>query len=126
MGGLNGTGELGNGTGGGSSVPVTVPNVVVASLGGMGEAEHSLAVGQIYTVPTVTAASPATGPIAGGTSVTITGTGFVSGATVNFGTTPAAGVTVNSATSITATSPAGSAGVVDVTVTTPGGTKRGV
>ncbi len=71
--------------------------------------------------PTVTALSPDGGPAAGGTSVTITGSGFTAGATVDFGTNPATQVTVNSATSITALAPAGS-GTVDVRVTTPAGT----
>ena len=39
-----------------------------------------------------------------------------------FGSTTATTYTVNNGTSITATSPAGSAGTVDITVTTPGGT----
>ena len=73
-------------------------------------------------VPTVTGISPASGPVAGGTSVTITGTGYTGVTAVKFGSTAAASYTVNSATSITATSPAGSAGTVDITVTTPGGT----
>jgi hypothetical protein len=73
-------------------------------------------------LPTVSAVAPNAGPLAAGTTVTITGTGFVTGATVKFGTVAAAGVTVISATSITATAPAGSAGTVNVTVTTPGGT----
>jgi IPT/TIG domain-containing protein/FG-GAP repeat protein len=73
-------------------------------------------------VPTVTAVSPAAGPTAAGTAVTITGTHFVTGATVAFGSSPATNVTVVSSGSITATAPAGSAGTVDVTVTTPGGT----
>ncbi|MBV9292184.1 MAG: IPT/TIG domain-containing protein, partial [Frankiales bacterium] len=72
-------------------------------------------------LPTVTGVSPSAGPTAGGTPVTITGTGFVNGATVSFGGSAATGVTVNSATSISATSPAGS-GTVHVRVTTPGGT----
>ena len=71
--------------------------------------------------PTVTAISPTKGPTGGGTSVSITGTGFVSGATVSFGGTAATAVTVVSGTSITCTSPAGT-GTVDVTVATPGGT----
>ena len=69
----------------------------------------------------MTGVSPSSGPAAGGTTVSITGTGFASSATVKFGGTAATGVTVNSSTSITATSPAG-VGSVDVTVTTPGGT----
>ena len=44
--------------------------------------------------PTVSSISPTSGPTTGGTSVTITGTNFVSGATVAFGGTAATGVTV--------------------------------
>ncbi|MDB5313637.1 MAG: hypothetical protein JWO38_7839, partial [Gemmataceae bacterium] len=72
--------------------------------------------------PTVTAVSPATGPTVGGTSVTITGTSFTNATAVKFGTVAAMSFTVNSATSITAVIPAGAAGAVDITVTTPGGT----
>jgi autotransporter-associated beta strand protein len=75
----------------------------------------------IAAVPTVTGISPNSGPPAGGTPVTITGTNFTGATAVNFGTTAATGVMVVSATTITATSPAGT-GVVDVTVTTPAGT----
>jgi len=71
--------------------------------------------------PVVSSISPTSGPAKGGTKVTITGTSFISGSTVNFGSNPATGVKVNSSTSITATSPAGS-GAVDVTVTTKYGT----
>ena len=71
--------------------------------------------------PTVSAVSPNAGPTVGGTSVTITGTGFTGATAVSFGTTSAASFTVTSGTSITATSPAGS-GTVDVKVTTIGGT----
>ena len=75
------------------------------------------------TAPAVTAISPNTGPITGGTSVTITGTNFAGATSVTFGTTAAATVVLVNATTITATSPAGTAGAkVDVTVTTPVGT----
>ena len=74
------------------------------------------------SVPTVTGLSPGSGPLAGGTSVSITGSNFTGATAVNFGSSAASGVTVNSATSITATAPAHAAGAVDVTVTTPGGT----
>jgi hypothetical protein len=67
--------------------------------------------------PTVTSISPTTGSVAGGTSVTITGTGFLTGATVKLGGTAATGVNVVSATSITATTPAHAAGAVSVVVT---------
>ena len=69
--------------------------------------------------PTVTSISPTSGFPAGGASVTITGTGFVSGATVTIGGSTATGVSVVSATQITATTPAHAAGTVNVTVTNP-------
>ena len=75
--------------------------------------------------PTVTGVKPAAGPAAGGTSVTIAGTNFSEVSAVKFGSANAASFTVNSATSITAVSPAG-IGIVNVTVTTAGGTSEAV
>jgi IPT/TIG domain len=75
-------------------------------------------------VSTVSSLSPTSGPNAGGTSVTINGTNFTSPATVKFGTNAATNVDVVSATEITAVSPAGSSGTVDVTVTTSAGTSQ--
>lgn len=71
--------------------------------------------------PTVTAISPSSGPAGGGTAVSVTGTGFVGVTAVRFGAS-AASFVVNSASSLTATAPAGAAGTVDVTVTTAAGT----
>jgi hypothetical protein len=70
--------------------------------------------------PTVSSVSPNNGSLAGGTVVTITGTSFAAGATVTFGSTAAANVVVVNATTLTATTPAGSAGAVTVTVTVSG------
>ena len=70
--------------------------------------------------PTVTSASPSNGPTTGGTAVTITGTNFASGATVTFGGAAATNVVVVNSTKITATTPAGTAGAVTVTVTVNG------
>jgi len=72
--------------------------------------------------PTITGISTTSGPTAGSTSVVITGTNFLAVSAVKFGSTNATGYTINSATQITATSPAGTAGAVDITVTTTGGT----
>jgi hypothetical protein len=72
--------------------------------------------------PVVSSVSPATGSTAGGDSVTITGTGFTGATSVMFGTVAGTNVVVNGDTSITVTSPAGSAGQVDITVVTPSGT----
>ncbi|BCW87580.1 hypothetical protein sos41_07100 [Alphaproteobacteria bacterium SO-S41] len=80
-----------------------------------------------YTpAPTVTGVSPLSGPLAGGTSVTITGTNFTGATIVTIGGTSATGITVVNATTITATTPAGTAGARNVAVTTPGGTGTGV
>jgi beta-glucanase (GH16 family) len=73
--------------------------------------------------PTVTSVAPSSGPATGGRSVTITGTNLSGATAVKFGGSAATTFAVNSATQITATSPAGGSGTVDVTVTTPlGGT----
>lgn len=72
--------------------------------------------------PTVTALAPNNGSTAGGTPVVITGTNFQGVTAVAFGANPATTFSfVNSAT-INATAPAGSLGVINVTVTTPLGT----
>jgi sugar lactone lactonase YvrE len=76
----------------------------------------------VVTTPVVSSISPAGGAAAGGTSVTITGTGFAPTSTVKFGTASAASVIYNSATSLTAVSPASAAGAADITVTTAGAT----
>ena len=71
---------------------------------------------------TVTKVAPALGPLAGGTAVTITGTGFSGATAVDFGTVAATNVAVNAGgTQITATDPSGT-GTVNVTVVTPSGT----
>jgi hypothetical protein len=73
--------------------------------------------------PHITSKSPPNGPISGGTSVTIAGTGFTGTTSVLFDGISASFV-VNSDASITAISPAhpGGPGLVSVTVTTPYGT----
>jgi Flp pilus assembly protein TadG len=80
--------------------------------------------------PCISGVSPRAETTAGGTSVTITGANFFGGlgscqvnlATgVNFGAKPAT-VTSCSDTTLVVTSPAATAGTVDITVTTPGGT----
>ena len=75
----------------------------------------------VSPIPTVTGLSPSSGPAAGGTTVTITGTNFKDVTGVFFGDSPNATYTVDSATQITATSPAGT-GTVTVAVRTALGT----
>jgi hypothetical protein len=76
--------------------------------------------------PTVTSIAPDNGALFGGTTVTITGTALTGTTDVTFGGTAATSINVNSDTSITATSPAKTAGIVDVLVTTPYGTSTAV
>jgi photosystem II stability/assembly factor-like uncharacterized protein len=71
--------------------------------------------------PTFTSVSPSSGPVAGGTRITITGTDFLSGDTVTFyGSSGLLGsctsVTVVSSTTITCLTPAGSAGATDINI----------
>jgi hypothetical protein len=85
------------------------------------QAYLELAPGFVPT-PRVTAISATRGPTSGGTSITITGTGFTPDTRVSFGSTEAKSFTVNSSTQVTAVSPVEPAGTVDVTLTNSGGT----
>lgn len=93
---------------------------------GSGFKEATLTVTAGAAAPTVAAITPASGPAAGGTAVTITGTDFTGANSVTIGGAAATGVAVVSATTITATTPPGTAGAKDVAVTTPAGTGTGV
>lgn len=77
---------------------------------------------QIYGLPIITNISPQFGPQAGGTIVTITGSGFSGATAVNFGSQAATTFTVQSDTMITATTPQAVFGNVNSSVTTPTGT----
>lgn len=97
-------------------------------LGGTGSTAYAcLQWGSSFTPrPRVTGVSPATGPAAGGTSVTLSGDGFSAASAVYFGTTPAASYTVNNDNSITAVSAADTSGAspdtMDMAVASAGGT----
>ena len=102
------------------SVIDTATNTVTNTIGGL-NGPFALAIADVpVPVPVVTGISPASGPVAGGTTVTITGSDFTGAKGVSFGGIPATSFTVSSDTSITAVDPAAtSVGAVDVTVTTP-------
>ena len=72
--------------------------------------------------PTVSSVAPKEGPEASGTAVTMKGTNLSGASEVKFGSTKAPAPTKDTAGEIEVESPAGSAGTVNVTVTTPGGT----
>ncbi len=67
------------------------------------------------------AVEPAEGAMAGGTWVTLLGTGFVPGCRLTFGGVAAQDVTVLNGATVTAYTPEGSPGPVDVAVITPTG-----
>src|SRR3990172_5815742 len=71
--------------------------------------------------PYIAAFLPATVTTAGGSAVTIFGSGFQYGATVTFGGTPGYDVLVLSSTQMVVTTPAGAAGPVTTVVTNPDG-----
>jgi len=73
--------------------------------------------------PTLVSISPTGGSPLGGTALTLTGTNFDAGVTsVTIGGQGATGIGPETATSVTCATPPGSPGVVDVAITTPGGT----
>lgn len=81
--------------------------------------------------PEVESVSPDHGPLSGGTSVTITGSGFTEATAVKFGFADAESFTIESDTEVTAVAPkaegaVGEGHVADVTVTGPGGTSHKV
>jgi DNA-binding beta-propeller fold protein YncE len=106
------------------TIAVTVPatgsagarNVTVTTAGGT----STQTVTYTYVAaPTVTSMSPDSGPMAGGTTVTISGTALT-GAIVDMGGALVA-TTSNTGTSLTFATPAAPAGGATVTVTTAGG-----
>ncbi len=104
--------------------PLTSPGTVDVAVTTAGGPSSASTINQFTFVaaPTVASVTPNSGPVAGGTSVTITGANFSGATQVAFGGNPT-GFTVNNDSSITATSPfSDSADTVDVTVTTVGGT----
>ncbi len=73
----------------------------------------------VAAVPTVTAVSPNRGPITGGQLITITGTGFIAGATVEMGQGGGSGATALQATSVDVISS------TEITAVTGGSAKPG-
>ena len=79
----------------GASVSISGNTVAVGAYGPSSNKGEAYVFGP---APVVTSISPTSGPAAGGTTVTITGTAFTGATGVKFGTTPASSFTVNSAT----------------------------
>lgn len=110
-----------------TQVVVTAPsgsgavNVTVTTPGGNSNPLKYYYVG----LPTEFSLSPAAGPVAGGNSVTIDGTGLSTATQVTFGANSAT-PTVLSDSELSVAVPGGVAGSVEVTVTTGGGTTGGL
>lgn len=92
-------------------------DVSVSTIGGSATATNGYA---YAAAPAISSVSPNSGPTGGGQSVTIAGTGFAGASSVAFGGSAAA-ITANTGTSLTVTTSAHAAGIVDVVVTAPGG-----
>jgi hypothetical protein len=119
----NGTITAGTGTSNitftaGASPGTLTLNVTVTTSAGCSDTKSANVTVVLPTV-TVTSVSPSFGTGTGGTSVTINGTNFATGASVTFGGTAATSVVVVSAIKITAKTPAHATGAVNVTVTNP-------
>jgi hypothetical protein len=109
----------------------TTGTVIVA-----GNAVDGSALPDDYLTPAPTSAAsgpeiatlvPSAGSVAGGSPIRVTGSGFTGATAVNFGTTPASGLLVQSDTELTAITPGVSgttAVTVQVTVITPLGTSN--
>ena len=72
-------------------------------------------------LPTVTAVAPASGPVAGGTEITITGTNFDGVTGVTVGGAPCTSIVIDGPTSLRCVTPARTAGERDVVVTNADG-----
>ena len=126
------TGLVITGTSISGTVPARAPGsctVTVTTPGGTATIAFTINAdggGPVAPAPTLTAVNPTSGPTAGGTAFTLTGTGLTGATAVDFCGTAAAGVTVVNDTTVTGTTPAGAAGACNVTVTTPGGTSGAV
>ncbi|MHC5021548.1 MAG: IPT/TIG domain-containing protein, partial [Planctomycetota bacterium] len=101
-----------------------LPLLVACAALGCTEGDDTTVVQQVNAAPpTVTGIVPSSGPAAGGTTLTLSGSAFVSGATVEIGgtTVPAGNVTFVSSVELTVVTPAGTPGPALVTVTNPNG-----
>jgi hypothetical protein len=102
-------------------------NGTLIRVGTFGRSVWELIVPSAGAALNITAINPNQGPVAGGTQVTINGSGFTGFTGVGFGGTNAPTANLVSDSQITATSPPGNAaGDVQVTVVTPAGTSNAV
>ncbi len=111
---------------GGAATVVTPPHAAgLVSVTFTNATGQSSTLGGAFTYvagPGLNSVFPSSGPVSGGTAVTLTGAGFVAGARVRFGGVEATGVVVTAPNAATAVTPArGAAGTVSVQVINPDG-----
>jgi hypothetical protein len=129
----NGTINSGNGTRtigftAGAAGTLTLTVTVSTAAGCLDTKSVNVTVTSAAPPVVVSSVTPPVGRAVGGTNVTISGSGFQSGATVTFGGAAATNVVRVNATTITATTPAHAPGSVAVVVTNPdasSGTRNG-
>jgi hypothetical protein len=105
-------------TGGGAKAGTW--NLYVTTAGGINTARAADDFTYVQPQPVVTSVNPNSGPTTGGTSITITGSGFLPGATVEIAQGHGAGAGAVSAVSVVFESP------TEIIATTGGGAKAGV
>ena len=94
-------------------------SVAVTTIGGSFIKQNAFT---YFATPTITHVSPDSGSTLGATAITITGTNFTGNSSVKIGGVSATNIVFVSETSITALTPAATAGAKPIVVTTPGGT----
>jgi hypothetical protein len=105
------------------TAPAGTGTVDVTVISASGESLHTLADRYSYVqVPLVTGVSPKSGATVGGQTVTVKGTELRTTSEVRFGGVPAMSFKVVSEGEVKAVAPPHAAGIVDITVTTVGGT----
>lgn len=109
-------------SGGAKGIGTQAEGIISGPCVGCAEGIVNVKAGASCNAPTVTGVSPASGPAAGGTNVTVTGTNFTGATVVNFGPSNPATFSVTNPTTISVPSSPSGSGTVDVTVTTPCGT----
>jgi hypothetical protein len=103
-----------------NSQPVEATLSAVVTTNGIGSGSE-MEVATIVLAPSITSISPAAGPTAGGTTITIAGSNFGNVTAVTISGIAATNFTVNNGQTITATTPAGTRGAANVVVTTADG-----
>jgi hypothetical protein len=91
--------------------------VVITTPAGTGDNTYTY----VTSTPILTSLSPISGPVTGGTAVIVTGTNLTGTTGITFDGVAATAVTVVNDTTVTALTPANSAGLVDVILTNPDG-----